>query len=205
MIPHYFSLTDEEKLRFIAEQGAGTLVTARPDGAIDATFLPFVIGDQEILLHMARFNGHWKAIHSPQPAAIVMTGPHHYVSARDYLPDGAAGASTWDYTQVTIHGTITVHDDSTWVKTAALELAGQWDPEHGMDDSYVERSAKAIIGLSMTIERIDGQAKLSQNKLPEERAQIVSRLQGLPHARAHALAEDIAQTPSRARRTPYNG
>ncbi|WP_182355238.1 FMN-binding negative transcriptional regulator [Flaviflexus huanghaiensis] len=208
MIPHYFALDDSEKHDFIKSQGAGTLVTSRKDGTIDATLLPIIISDDQLLLHMARFNEHWRNIDSPQPAAMIFTGAHDFISSRAYdVPDGSAVASTWDYTQVTIHGTVTVHDDPDWVRQAVVELTKTWDPEHAamMTDDYLGRATKAIVGLSMTIDRIDGKAKLSQNKLPSERARISEGLRERDTERSRALADDVDAAPSKARRVPFIG
>lgn len=208
MIPHYFALEDDEKMQFIKAQGAGTLVTARADGTIDATLLPITIKDDVLLLHMARFNSHWKEIKQPTPAAMIFTGPHDFVNSRDYeIPDGSAVASTWDYTQVKIHGTVTVHDNPEWVREAVLHLTADWDKAQAeeMDDKYLSRATKAIVGLSMTIDRIDGKAKLSQNKLPHERQRISQSLRERDTERARALADDVDEAPSKARRVPFLG
>lgn len=208
MIPHYFALEDEEKMRFIEDQGAGTLVTARADGEIDSTFLPIVFKDNMIMLHMARFNDHWRQITKPTPATLIFTGPHGFVNSRDYtVPDGSAVASTWNYTQVTIHGLLTVHDDPAWVREAVLSLTKVWDNEQAkaMKGAYLDRATRAIVGLSMTVERIDGKAKLSQNKLPQERRRISQTLRRQGTERATALAADIEAAPSKARRVPFLG
>ncbi|WP_054952002.1 FMN-binding negative transcriptional regulator [Flaviflexus massiliensis] len=208
MIPHYFALDDELAMEFIHEQGAGTLVTARDDGTIDATMLPIIIRDGVIIMHMARFNDHWKASDVPRPGAHVFTGAHGFVSSRDYdLPEGTSVASTWDYTQVTIHGQVTVHDNREWVKEASVDLTRHWDEEEAdsMDSKYLDRASKAIIGVSMTIDRIGGKAKLSQNRLPIERDRISTRLREQGTARAKQLADDIDAAPSTARRLPFVG
>lgn len=208
MIPHYFALDDDEKLQFIKDQGAGTLVTARADGTIDSTLLPIVFKDKSLMLHMSRFNDHWKQITQPTPATMIFTGAHGFINSRDYIvPDGSAVASTWNYTQATIHGTISVHDDPEWIREAVLRLTAEWDEQqaHMMNDKYLTRATKAIVGLSMTVDRIEGKAKLSQNKLPQERAQISRTLRARGTDRSRALAKTIDAAPSKARRVPFLG
>lgn len=208
MIPHYFALEEDEKINFIVHQGAGTLVTARADGTIDATLLPIALKNDHLLLHMARFNDHWRHISAAQPAAMIFTGAHDFVSSRAYdVHDGSAVASTWDYTQVTIHGHVTVHDDPAWVRRAVIELTETWDPAQAeeMSEGYLARATKAIVGLSMTIERIDGKAKLSQNKLPSERERISDDLRKRDTERSRALADDVDAATSKARRVPFLG
>ncbi|MGO1667351.1 FMN-binding negative transcriptional regulator [Flaviflexus sp.] len=208
MNPHYFTLDREPALEFVKEQGAGTLVTARADGTIDATVMPIVFRGDNLIMHMARFNDHWKSSDFPRAAAMIFTGAHDYITSRDYdLPEGVSVASTWDYTQVVIHGEVTVLDDREWVREAAVELTALWDKEEAenLEEKYLERASKAIVGISMTIDRIEGKAKLSQNRLPGERAKISSTLRDRGTERASKLAEDIDAAPSTARRVPFLG
>lgn len=57
----------------------------------------------------------------------------------------------------------------------------------------------------MTIDRVDGKAKLSQNKLPSERSRISETLRARDNERARALAADVDAAPSKARRVPFVG
>lgn len=208
MIPHYFAVDDDVAMNFVREQGAGTLVTARDDGTIDATLLPIVFRDGELIMHMARFNDHWKKFDFPRKAAMIFTGAHDYITSRDYdLPEGTSVASTWDYTQVVLHGEVTVHDSREWVKQAAVDLTARWDEEEAenLEANYLDRASKAIVGLSMTIKRIEAKAKLSQNRLPGERERISKTLRKSESRRAHELADDIDAAPSTARRVPFVG
>lgn len=208
MIPHYFAMDDDQAREFVASQAAGTLVTTRPDGSFDTTFLPIIWDGDVIRMHMGRANEQWSAGDFPRPAILVFTGAHGYVSAADYdLPEGMVAASTWDYTQVTLHGELAVANDSEVAREYALELSYHHEREiaEGLTDDYLRRASRAIIAVTFTVETIEGVAKLSQNKLPHERERIVERLRssGCP---AHAdLADDIAAAPSKARRKPFLG
>ncbi|MGO1402519.1 MAG: FMN-binding negative transcriptional regulator [Flaviflexus sp.] len=208
MIPHYFALDDDEKMAVVREQGAGNLVTARPDGTIDSTLLPVVFKDDRIMLHMSRFNEHWRQITKPTPATMIFTGAHGFVNSREYTVEvGKSVASTWDYTQVKIHGTLTVNNEPDFVREAVLALTAEWDADQAesMDERYLARATRAIVGLSMTVDRIEGKAKLSQNKLPQERERIAQTLREQGSYRALALAADIEAAPSKARRVPFLG
>lgn len=205
MIPHYFSMDDDQARSFITRLGAGTLVTY--DEGFHATHLPIVWDGDRILLHVARFNDQWKS-DFPRPAIMTFVGADGYVSSRDYdLPEGGASASTWDYTLVTIHGTLHLHDDREWVGRAALELTAMHDADEAenMPESYVQRASRAIVGLEFVIDRFEGQAKLSQNRLPGERQRISNRLRESDCPRSHQLANDIDEAPSKATRVPYTG
>lgn len=207
MIPHYFAMTPEDARDFAIGLGSGTLVTVGDDGAFHTTHLPIVWEDDTIRLHVARFNDQWKDSF-PRSAVMVFTGAAGFVTARDYdLPEGTTTASTWDYTEVTVHGTLHLRDDREWVARAALDLTAVHDAEEARDLSadYVARASRAIVGLEFVVEKIEGQAKLSQNRLPGERAKISSRLRTHGCPMSHQLADDIDAAPSTATRKPFVG
>ncbi|MDO5700967.1 MAG: FMN-binding negative transcriptional regulator [Bowdeniella nasicola] len=209
MIPHYFAMSEEASRRFAMEQAAGTLVTSRPEGTFDTTFLPIIWNeDDRIIMHIGRANTQWQDTDFPRPAVLVFTGAHGFVSALDYdLPDGMVSASTWDYTQVSVHGTLHCFNDAEWARAAAVCVQRLHDPEvaDALTDNYLRRASRAIVGLRLDVERIEGIAKLSQNKLPHEREAICARLVEQGTAEAKALAEDIRAAPSKARRVPFTG
>lgn len=206
MIPHYFNMDEEKARAFITEQAAGTLVTVDDDGKFHTTFLPVVFRDDTtIILHVARFNDQWKTTF-PRPAVMTFAGPHGYITAQDYdLPEGTSTASTWDYTLVTVRGTLHLHDDQEWVAQAALDLTDFHDSNEELTADYVTRASRAIVGLELRIDSIEGQAKLSQNRLPVERERIAARLEESECPRHHALATDIKAAPSTATRQPFVG
>lgn len=208
MIPHYFAMDEQAARDFVFSQAAGTLVTTREDGSFDSTFLPLMWEGDRIRMHMGRANDQWRHGDFPRPAIIVCTGPHGYVSAADYdIPEGMSIASTWDYTQVTLHGRLEVSDDAQAARCAAVDLSYMHEREvaEKLSDDYLAKASKAIIAVTFTVERIEGIAKLSQNKLPHEREKIVDRLRARGCPESSALADDIEAAPSKARRVPYLG
>ncbi|PJD90401.1 MAG: hypothetical protein CK424_09025 [Legionella sp.] len=98
--------------------------------------------------------------HETTQAFIIVTGPHCYVSPRFY--QAAANVPTWNYTAVYIEGLIDLFLN-----------AG--------DDS------KAIVQFDTT--RIFGKFKLSQNRKPEDKAQIIEHLSGSEAENDQAVAE----------------
>lgn len=207
MIPHYFAMSEDEAREFAMTQGSGTLVTVGDDGSFHTTHLPIVWEGETIRLHVARFNDQWKDSF-PRPAVMIFTGAAGFITARDYdLPEGTTTASTWDYTEVTVHGTAHLRDDREWVAEAALDLTAIHDEEEAahLSPDYIARASRAIVGLELVVEKIEGQAKLSQNRLPGERQKISARLREHGCPRSDQLADDIDAAPSLAKRTPFVG
>jgi transcriptional regulator len=91
---------------------------------------------------------------------------------------------TWNYEAVHLHGTAHAIDDPVWIRAQIEALtrrhestrATPWSVDDAPDD-YVTKLAKGIVGIEMTIERVEGKAKLSQNKNDADRAGVVAGLE----------------------------
>jgi transcriptional regulator len=90
---------------------------------------------------------------------------------------------TWNYAVVHVHGRLRVIDDATWLRRLLETLtdrheAGQPQPWKITDapDDHIEKSLRAIVGLEVTIERIEGKFKLSQNHPARNRMGVIAGL-----------------------------
>ncbi|MDO5727132.1 MAG: FMN-binding negative transcriptional regulator [Bowdeniella nasicola] len=208
MIPHYFAMDETAAREFAIKLAAGTLVSVDDDGQFHTSFLPILWRGDEIIMHMGRANSHWRVIGQGRRSIMFFTGPNGYVSALDYdLPEEMSSASTWDYTHVEVHGHAQVIPGQDFARQAALDLSYHHEvaAAQQLTEDYLQRTSKAIVGLTFTVDTIRGAAKLSQNKLPHEREKIIARLRASKTPRNTALADDIAAAPSKARRVPYTG
>jgi len=204
-VPRFNALTDETEVRrLVAAVGAGELITAGPDGYPLATRLPLVWDGDRVLLHLAVANPHWRTIADGSPALLVVTGPEAYVSPTFYASKAEHGrvVPTWNYSAVHLTGRLTVHTDPAWLRaqvgllTDTME-AGRPEPWAVEDApaSYVEQMLKAIIGLELAIERIEGKAKLSQNRDEEDRTGVISGLRATGVSRDAAVADAMERLP----------
>ena len=57
--------------------------------------------------------------------------------------------------------------------------------------TYVDKQLRAIVGLEVTIERVEGKAKLSQNRSEEDRAGVVAGLRAEGSGREAAVADQM--------------
>ncbi len=90
---------------------------------------------------------------------------------------------TWNYSAVHLTGTVRVHDDPEWVREAVTRLTDHHEQPReqpwAVTDApatYVDKNLKAIVGLEMTVERVEAKAKLSQNRSDADRAGVVAGL-----------------------------
>ena len=188
-VPRFNAVDEDEALRMVAGIATAQLVTVAEDGTADATFLPVLLHDGELIGHVARANTHWKRIVEGSPALAIVTGPDAYVSPAWYAAKAEHGrvVPTWNYSAVHLRGTVHVHDDPDWVRAMVTALtdrheAGREEPWAVTDapEKYVVGQLRAIVGVSITIESVEGKAKLSQNRSAEDIAGVVAALAGTP-------------------------
>jgi transcriptional regulator len=182
--PNSFKVDDPEVLRsFIAQHSFGTLVTF--DGqAPHATHLPMMLSGPAaegglLVFHMARANPQWRHFESATEVLAIFTGPHSYVSPVWYA--GSPNVPTWNYTAVHIYGRAKIVADQHRFAQLLSELVefyeapreNRWNYDIPAD--YREQMMKAIVGVELTITRVEGKFKLSQNR-PEEIANVQAAL-----------------------------
>ena len=195
-VPAHFSMTAEQ-VRSVLESGsAGDLVSVGPDGPV-ATYVPMLFepasptgdGLGSLIGHVSRVNDQWR---SPGEALFILHGPDDFIEA-DWLntPD-SANVPTWNYVTVHVYGRLVVHDDPAWMLAAVQRLSAA----HGdasvdaMGTEEVARLLRAIVGVELVISRVDGKAKMSQNKTPAAVAQVIDGLRG---SGGEATAEWMAE------------
>jgi transcriptional regulator len=197
--PAFNRVDDEHAVRrMVADAGAGELVTVGPDGYPVATLLPVLWTGSTVRAHLARANPHWRSITAGSPGLLVVGGPQAYVSPSWYASKSEHGrvVPTWNYTTVHLTGRVRVHDDVEWVRelVTALTSAHEDAREHSWavgdaPDAYVEGQLRGIVGVELTVERVEGKAKLSQNRSQPDRAGVVEGLRGEGTPGAAAVAD----------------
>ncbi len=202
-VPRFNALDDADEIRgLVASVGSAQLVTVGPDGYPLSTLLPVIWDEHRLVFHMARANQHWKAIEDDAPALAVVTGPEAYVSPAWYASKAEHGkvVPTWNYSAVQFTGTVQVHPESDWLREAVTRLTdlheGRRDAPWSVADApatYVEKQLRAIIGIEMAIESVEGKAKLSQNRSDEDRAGVVEGLRSEGDGRERQVAEAMTR------------
>ncbi|MEO6411732.1 MAG: FMN-binding negative transcriptional regulator [Pedococcus sp.] len=198
-VPHFNAMTDDPEIRqMVANIGSAQLITVGVDGYPLATLLPVVWRGDTVIAHMARANQHWKAIGTDQPVLLVVTGPQAYISPTWYASKAEHGkvVPTWNYSVVQISGRATVHDDPKWVRGAVDELVERHEghraePWRSVDapDKYIQGQLRAIVGVEISVERVQAKAKFSQNRSEADQAGVVDGLLHEDSRDAVAVAE----------------
>ena len=203
-IPRSNVIADEQEIRsMVAEIGTAQLITVGRDGYPLATLLPLIWEGDTVVAHMARANGHWKQIEADAPALLVVTGAQAYVSPSWYPSKAEHGkvVPTWNYSAVQLAGRAWVHDDPVWLRRAVDVLvqrheAGRPAPWTSADapEPFIDGQLRAIVGIEVTVERVDAKAKLSQNRSEADREGVIAGLRQEPLAGAREVAEQMRRS-----------
>ena len=203
-VPVFNALDDAGEIRaLLAATGAAELITVRPDGYPTSTLLPVMWDGDRLIFHLAKANPHWRLIRPGTPALAVVTGPQAYVSPTWYPSKQEHGrvVPTWNYSAVLFTGLATVHLDPDWLREAVTRLTDQnegrrADPWHVTDapEPYLETQLRAIVGIELVIERVEGKAKLSQNRSAADHAGVIAGLRREGAGSEAALAAAMERT-----------
>jgi transcriptional regulator len=204
-VPPFNDVSDEATVRaMVAACGSAWLVTAGPDAVPAASLLPILWRGDTVIAHMAKANAHWRAIADGMPALLIVTGPQAYVSPSWYAAKAEHGrvVPTWNYTAVHLTGSVRVEHDPDWLRTAVTELtdtheASRAEPWQVTDapETFIAAQLRGIVGLTVTVTRVEAKAKLSQNRSEADRAGVVA---GLRAERSDPAAAGGAQTVAQA-------
>src|SRR5476651_1595746 len=188
-VPDHFREDRPDVLQDAMRQiGFATLVTQ----GLDANHLPMLLdakGERSVLRgHVACPNPVWKA--GAGEALAIFLGPHAYVSPGWYPSKAATGKAvpTWNYLTVHAQGAIRWIQDADWLRAhvGALSAAHETGRETpwAIGDapaSYVDGLLRAIVGFELTIAKLEGKWKLSQNRDAADRAGVREGLLGDGH------------------------
>jgi transcriptional regulator len=183
--PRLFAETREQVLYgLIRAYPFATVATHGPDG-LTANHLPFErVGD---VLHGHVARGNELAGLDGAEVLLVFQGPDGYISPNWYPSKHETGREvpTWNYAVVHVHGRLRVIDDAGWLHRLLDALtdrheAGQPPPWKVGDapEDHIEKSLRAIVGLEVAIDCIEGKFKLSQNHPERNRAGVIAGLRG---------------------------
>jgi transcriptional regulator len=165
----------------------------QPDAEMRATHLPLVVkeeGEHGLMEgHFAKANTHWASL-AGRETLVVFSGPHTYVSPSLYTEE--LSVPTWNYIAIHAYGTLALIEDEHGKEALLASLIAQHDPAYldhwrALPEGYRRTMLGNIVGFRIPIARIEGKFKLSQNRRPEERANVhAAQVAGDPDQRALA-------------------
>ncbi len=215
-VPAHFAGDDLDAIAaFVDRVGAADLVTFDGTKPV-ATLLPVIwerseasSGFGRLLGHIALKNSQWSTASADFPGLAIVHGPQAYISPSWYQSTKEHGRTvpTWNYTTAHFTGKLTFHTDAAWLRDVVTTLteryeAGRTDRWWVSDapEQFIDGQLRAIVGVEMAIEQIEAKDKLSQNRTPQDRANVIVALGSEPDPQAREIAELMAAREASAER-----
>ena len=173
------------------DQPFASLITMGSSGLV-ASHIPMVLEQNgamgRLKCHLSRANTQWRD-HSPTIEALaIFSGPQHYITPSWYPEKEETGkvVPTWNYVVVHAYGLLKVIEDHEWLMAHLQSLVKvhesgspvPWNIGDAPAD-YIASQIKGIVGLEMTIKRLEGKWKLSQNRPERDRQGVAEGLADL--------------------------
>ncbi len=183
------------------------LVTVDEDGAPFASHLPVLLDAARGSLgtleaHVARANPQWRHFADGKPVLCTFAGPHAYVSPAWYGVHPSV--PTWNYVAVHAYGVPAVIDEPARVRALLGRLVqtyegGRAEPWRmdSLAGEYLDGMLRGIVAFEIPIDRLEGKAKLSQNRPEGDQAGVVDGLRAGSDPLALAVADLMAGRPTR--------
>lgn len=199
--PKHFALDDLSAQHALIDAcDFGVVISNAPDGLF-ATHIPLLLRRDEGKLgtlygHVAKANPH-AGLFGAGETLVVFSGPHAYVSPAWYS-DRTTNVPTWNYAAVHCYGVAEPSDTnqlahlSEMVRRYEGRRANGWSVDE-LKAELRESLPSAIITFRLEIARVEGKAKLSQNKPRAERERVIEGLQGAGEAKLAALMQKDLQ------------
>lgn len=188
----------------IRDYPLGTVIMHGAEGLV-ANHLPFELMSDTLLHgHVARGNELAKA--DGAQVLIIFQAADGYISPNWYPSkhETSREVPTWNYAVVHVHGRLRVTDDKVWLRQLLERLterheADQPKPWHVSDapEDHIEKMLRAIAGIEISIDRIEGKFKLSQNHPAANRAGVLQGLSERARRRDSELADLMRQAEER--------
>jgi transcriptional regulator len=198
-IPRHFAEERTDVLHDAIQRAEfGTLVTLGEHGLI-ATHLPLVLEPADGPLgtlygHVARANSQWRDHVEDVQALAIFLGPHAYVSPGWYATRSKV-VPTWNYLAVHAYGSLRTYDDPERLRAHVERLTGRQESRRGepwrlagQPDDYVASMLKAIVGIEIPIDRLEGKWKMSQNRPEADRLGAIDGLSASGGSAEQAVA-----------------
>lgn len=173
-----FAMSAADAHAFLAAQPAFHLASTTPDGAPVLRTLHGVIVDGWLAFHSAPKGEKTSVLGRPAVASCEDTVA--VVPSTFFDPVRACPATTY-YRSVQVHGTVEAIDDPPLKARALQALMDKLQPPGGYvpithDDPLYRAAVNGLLVAGLRLDRVDGKAKLAQNRKPAEVAALLTSL-----------------------------
>jgi transcriptional regulator len=189
-LPKHFEQQDLDSLTSLLKAyPLGALVTQH-EGVLEANHIPFLLDGSlatgsKLIGHVAKGNPVWKHDTNEQETLVIFQGPESYITPNWYPSKQIHHqvVPTYNYAVVHVYGRLAfTHDIATKRRivtdlTQKMETSRKstWQISDAPAD-YVEKMLAAIVGIELSITRIQAKWKVSQNRDAADREGVAEGL-----------------------------
>ena len=193
--PHHV-VTDPAVVRTLIDENPWATLVSEHDGELVASHCPVLLDDREgelaVVTHVGRPD---EQLHGfgAREVMLIVAGPHGYVSPSWYSEHGVR-APTWNFSVAHCYGVPEVlgDDDNLRVLTRLVErFEAEVEAPVFLDPELGARLAPGTVGLRLPISRFVCKVKMSQDKDPQSRRQVLAALRRPGPYHHPALADDM--------------
>ncbi|MCE7982811.1 MAG: FMN-binding negative transcriptional regulator [Caldilinea sp. CFX5] len=181
-IPNANRVDDQGQLVAFMQAHSFATVVSLVQGELFATHLPLVIvaeGEQIRLRgHLAKANPHWQDW-ATQEVLVIFQGPHAYISPSHY--EKWESVPTWNYIAVHAYGSVQLVQEEAGLLATLSQLIAATEPGYqaqweSLPDKFRAGMLNGIVAFEITVTRLEGKFKLSQNRPAGDQQRVAAAL-----------------------------
>jgi transcriptional regulator len=173
------------------------LLVSHGSAGLTASHIPFLVEhhgeDLHLLCHLARLNPQVEDLSHGEEVLAIFSGPHAYISPSWYATGPAV--PTWNYVDVHVYGTVRLVEDDDWLRGFLRRLSDRYEASspapwrmQELPEPYLQGMLKGIVGFDISVTRMEGKYKLSQNRPAVDRPRVIAALDRREDANSLAIA-----------------
>ena len=205
--PAQFAENRIELLHLFIRQNPLAVLVSHDSTGLEATHVPVVLDAQPephglLRCHLARANPQWRMLVSSPSVLVIFRGAHHYITPSWYATTKEHGkvVPTWNYVAVHVYGRAKLIEEQADLLRHLRELTDQseaafaqpWSVDDAPKD-YIHALSTAIVGVEISIVRIEGKWKASQNRPIADRQGVIDGLETLGSPQSLEMAEIVKE------------
>jgi transcriptional regulator len=203
-VPAHFKEERSSELQALMQSAAFATIVSMTSRGLYASHAPLLLDTEvephgRLIGHLARANPHWRLIDPAVETLVIFQGADGYISPSYYEAKREHGkvVPTWNYSAIHAYGFMKAVDDPTALRDIVTRLTNRYEAPRSAPwavsdapEPFLQEMLRGIIGIELTITRLEGKVKMSQNRPQADQTGVV---EGLRTDGGKELADAVAR------------